>query len=176
MSNETALALGEVLTDYDHAFIQIVLASGDPEGDLVHLEDLARVSNSGILYNGVLPIVDQPDASRQLMAWIRSCQARGLKMYGQGVTSGTGFIYTVADGWNLWDDSDAWREATLGTIEERLAKLKDPRPEGRAARRSPVELLRPEHRPAANLLRAFHAGQGHADARRRQDPRLRQPV
>ena len=126
MSNETALALGEVLSDYDHAFIQIVLASGDPEGDLLHLEELARVSNSGILYNGVLPIIDQPDASRQLMAWIRSCQARGLKMYGQAVSSGTGFIYTVADGWNLWDDSDAWREATLGTIEERVAKLKDP--------------------------------------------------
>lgn len=29
--------------------------------------------------------------------------------------------------WNLFDDSPAWREATVGTVEERKAKLSDPR-------------------------------------------------
>ena len=36
-----------------------------------------------------------------------------------------GFTFTFED-WNLFDDSQAWCDATTGTREERLAKLADP--------------------------------------------------
>jgi N-acyl-D-aspartate/D-glutamate deacylase len=46
-------------------------------------------------------------------------------VYGQGVTTDAGFTFTFED-WNLYDDSEAWMEATTGTLEERLHKLGDP--------------------------------------------------
>jgi N-acyl-D-aspartate/D-glutamate deacylase len=59
------------------------------------------------------------------MAWFDQCHAKGLRVYPQAHTNTTSFTFTLAD-WNLFDDSDAWREATLGTTRERLAKLSDP--------------------------------------------------
>jgi N-acyl-D-aspartate/D-glutamate deacylase len=46
-------------------------------------------------------------------------------MYCQAVTVGTFVIFTFED-WNLFDDSDAWADATCGTIEEKKRKLADP--------------------------------------------------
>ena len=73
-------------------------------------------------------------------------------------------LFFTFEDWNLWDDSPAWREATLGTPEERLAKLADPA-RRRDARRKPthagasgpiedVVLIRtsaPEHKQYENL-------------------------
>ena len=50
---------------------------------------------------------------------------QGLRVYPQAHTNTTSFIFTLAD-WNLFDDSEAWREATLGSTAERLMKLADP--------------------------------------------------
>jgi hypothetical protein len=41
------------------------------------------------------------------------------------VTTDAGFTFTLED-WNLYDDSEAWMEATTGSVEERLHKLADP--------------------------------------------------
>ena len=46
-------------------------------------------------------------------------------MYGQGLTTDAGYTFTFED-WNLFEECPAWREATIGTKEERLAKLSDP--------------------------------------------------
>jgi N-acyl-D-amino-acid deacylase len=48
-----------------------------------------------------------------------------LRVYPQAHTNTTSFTFTFAD-WNLFDDSEAWREATLGSTQERLMKLSDP--------------------------------------------------
>lgn len=45
-------------------------------------------------------------------------------MYGQGITNNTVTEFTFTD-WNLFDDSPAWREATLGTPAERKVKMQD---------------------------------------------------
>ena len=125
MSNDTALALGQVLADYDHAFIQTLLFTGDRQNDWRHLEDLAEISQSAILVNTITTDERMPDFHRQDLAWIRRAQERGLKIYGQCLTSAAGFTFTFEE-WNLFDDSEAWREATLGTPAERLAKFADP--------------------------------------------------
>jgi N-acyl-D-aspartate/D-glutamate deacylase len=137
MSYETALALGAVLADYDNAFIQTLIApEGDRTGgknpslsgrnDRAHVEELAAISNSAIIYNAITTDSRRPNKHTDVLGWIRQCQLKGLKVYPQCVTGGGGFTFTFADGWNMYDDSTAWREATLGTTEERLAKLSDP--------------------------------------------------
>ena len=46
-------------------------------------------------------------------------------MYGQGATRRSGFELTFED-WNLFDETPAWRDVTLGTPLERKTKMQDP--------------------------------------------------
>lgn len=126
MSDELALALGAVLADYEHAFLQTLVSSHDPDADLKHLEDLARACDSSIVYGPVGTDTRRPDLHKKMFAWTRQCQLDGLKMYAQAFTVGDFFVFSIADAFNMWDESPAWREATLGTVEEKLAKFKDP--------------------------------------------------
>ena len=66
-----------------------------------------------------------PHVHRKAIEWLERCRERGIPVYGQGVTTDAGFTFTFED-WNLYDDSEAWMEATTGTLEERLHKLADP--------------------------------------------------
>jgi N-acyl-D-aspartate/D-glutamate deacylase len=75
---------------------------------------------------------------RGSLKWLNSCHQRGLRVYGQGLTTDAGYGFTLED-WNLWDERPAWREATLGTVEEKLAKLADPA--RRAALKSQMPML-----------------------------------
>jgi N-acyl-D-aspartate/D-glutamate deacylase len=60
------------------------------------------------------------------LKWLERCRQRGLRVYGQGVTTDAGLSFTFED-WNLFDDSSTWRDATTGTVAERKEKLGDPR-------------------------------------------------
>ncbi|MBT6987356.1 MAG: amidohydrolase family protein, partial [Rhodospirillaceae bacterium] len=62
---------------------------------------------------------------RAALKWLASCRDRGIRVVGQGLTTDAGFTFTF-ENWNLFDDIDAWCEATTGTVEERKAKLADP--------------------------------------------------
>jgi N-acyl-D-amino-acid deacylase len=125
MHDETALHLAEVLAERNHGFMQMALATADGAHDFAHLERLAEVSGRPLLYNVVQSFVRLPDAHRMLLAWIASCRERGIRVYGQGVTTTAAFTFTFED-WNLFDDDPAWVDATLGTPAERRAKLADP--------------------------------------------------
>jgi N-acyl-D-aspartate/D-glutamate deacylase len=61
-----------------------------------------------------------------VLAWIADAQRRGLRIYAQCQSSGGGVMFSIADGWNLWDEQEPWREATLGTVEQKLAMFSDP--------------------------------------------------
>ena len=151
MSNETALALAAVLRDYDHAFIQTLVTSTVLADDFGAVEELARVSDSVIVYNAVATDSRMPTLHRDVFAWIRRCQLQGLKIYAQAATNGGGFMFSIADGWNMWDEAEPWREATLGTVEEKLAKFKDPA--RRAAMKANLPGVFPLH--FATLLRTY---------------------
>jgi N-acyl-D-aspartate/D-glutamate deacylase len=127
LSDETALSLARVLADYDHTVIQLIyVTEGDVEPSRRHVEKLSEVSGSPILFNAVAtPDGDGHPYFRDAFAWIRSCRDRGLPVYAQLITSGAAFTFTFED-WNMFDESDAWREATLGTPAERLEKFRDP--------------------------------------------------
>jgi N-acyl-D-amino-acid deacylase len=144
MRNETAIELAKVLAERGEGFIQMTFApdAGDYEGDLQayaqhHFEELAEISGRPILYNAVAANDFYPERHRSQLKWLESCVKRGIRVYPQTATLEVGFAFTFKD-WNLWDDLPAWREATTGSIEDRLLKLSDPdrRPGLRATQQS----------------------------------------
>ena len=125
MHDETCMALTEVLARRNEGFIQITLATGDFAHDMGHIEELARLGGRPVLYNVVQAFDHLPEAHRKQIEWLERCRRKGLRVYGQGVTTGAGFTFTFEE-WNLFDDAEAWCEATTGTLAERLDKLADP--------------------------------------------------
>jgi N-acyl-D-amino-acid deacylase len=125
MRDETALALAEVLAERNQGFVQMALATADGAHDFAHLEQLAELSGRPLLYNVVQSFIRVPEAHRVLLAWLDACRQRGVRIYGQGVTTTAAFTFTFED-WNLFDDHPAWVEATVGTVAERKVKLADP--------------------------------------------------
>jgi N-acyl-D-aspartate/D-glutamate deacylase len=162
MHDATALELAAVLAERNAGFVQMALSTADGAHDFLHLEQLAEVSGRPLLYNVVQGFVRYPDAHRMQLAWLDSCRERGIRVYGQGVTTASAFTFTFED-WNLFDDDPHWLEVTLGTPEERKRKLADParRPALRAYESGIVtvgipdiriiECFTPETRPFENL-------------------------
>ncbi len=134
MHDETCLQLAEVLAERSEGFVQMTLAKADGS-TLDHLERLATISGRPLLWNAIIAFDKNPEIHRYQLGWLRDCHTRGIPVYGQGVTTDAGFTFSF-DEWNLFDEIDAWREATTGTVAERLAKLSDParRPALRAER------------------------------------------
>ena len=89
------------------------------------LKKSPRWRSGPVLYQAVAPNSVHPEQHRERIRWLESCTDRGLRVYGQGATRRGGFEMTFAD-WNLFDDTEAWREVTLGTKDERKAKMQDP--------------------------------------------------
>ncbi|MBN9561327.1 MAG: amidohydrolase family protein [Alphaproteobacteria bacterium] len=125
MHDATCEALAGVLGKRNQGFMQMTISSGSIEHDRGHMERLATLSGRPLLWNVVQAYDHKPEVHRAGLKWLASCRERGIRVYGQGVTTDAGFAFTFED-WNLWDDRPAWREATLGSVEERLAKLADP--------------------------------------------------
>ncbi len=125
MHDETCRVLSTVLAERNQGFVQMTLTTDDPKRDMAHLEELATISGRPLLHNVVQAFEDRPYIHRKQLAWLERCRERGIPVYGQGVTTDAGFTFTFED-WNLYDDSEAWCEATTGSFEERLRKLADP--------------------------------------------------
>ncbi len=125
MNDETALVLARALAERNQGVIQMTLTSGNVAHDMAHLEDIAATSGRPVLHNVVQAFEDRPHIHRRQIEWLERCRHEGVPVYGQGVTTDAGFTFTFED-WNLYDDSEAWMEACMGTKEERLAKLGDP--------------------------------------------------
>ena len=137
MADETALAFARVLGERNEGFIQMTYLpeaaeyGGDVQGHAEkHYEELALASGRPVLYNVILVNDQHPDRFRGQLKWLESCARRGIRVLGQSLTLEQSFSFTFKD-WNLWDDMPAWRECTIGPIEDRLMKLSDPerRPE-----------------------------------------------
>ena len=125
MHNETALEFAKVLGERNMGHMQMTMVSGDPRADRAHMEELAQVSGRPLVFNAVQAQDTQPHIHRKVIEWLERCRENGIRVYGQGLTTDAGYAFTFED-WNLFDECPAWREATVGTREERLAKLADP--------------------------------------------------
>jgi len=125
MHNDTALEFAKVLGRRNEGHMQTTMVSGNPKADQAHLAELAEVSGRPMVFNVVQAQDALPQIHRKVIDWLERCRAKGIRVYGQGMTTDAGYSFTFED-WNLFDECPAWREATVGTREERLAKLSDP--------------------------------------------------
>jgi N-acyl-D-aspartate/D-glutamate deacylase len=125
MNDETCLVLARVLAERNQGVVQMTLTTDDIRHDLAHLEQIATVSGRPLLHNVVQAFEARPHVHRRAIEWLERCRERGIPVYGQGVTTDAGFTFSFED-WNLYDDSEAWLEACMGTKAQRLAKLADP--------------------------------------------------
>lgn len=125
MNDDTALVFAQVLAERNQGVQQVTLTTDDVKHDTTHLEEIATRSGRPLLHNVVQAFEAKPHVHRKSIEWLERCRERGIPVYGQGVTTDAGFTFTFED-WNLYDDSDAWMEATTGSVAERLHKLGDP--------------------------------------------------
>ncbi|HEX2173518.1 MAG TPA: amidohydrolase family protein, partial [Dehalococcoidia bacterium] len=125
MADETCLALANVLGERNAGCIQLTLFTGNFGHDWRHFEELAEVSARPVLYNVIQANDRRPELHRRGLAWLEENRAKGRRIYGQGVTTAAFLTFTFED-WNLFDDSQAWCDATTGSFEEKLVKLADP--------------------------------------------------
>lgn len=137
MHDETCRAFAAVLGRRNEGFMQMTISSGSYEADRARMEEYATISGRPLIWNVVQAFDHKPEVHRGALRWLAECRRRGIRVYGQGLTTDAGFDFTFED-WNLYDDRPAWREATVGTIEEKLEKLADP--ERRPALRTQVPM------------------------------------
>ncbi|TXH48604.1 MAG: aminoacylase [Burkholderiaceae bacterium] len=125
MHDDTCRVLAQVLRERNEGFMQMLMISGNNRRGQAFYEEMAEISGRPMIMNVVQAFDHRPDIHRRVLEWLRSCRERGIRVVGQGLTTDAGFSFTF-ENWNLFDDSEAWREATVGTLEERKAKLGDP--------------------------------------------------
>ena len=126
MHDETCRVFATVLGERNQGVAQLTMTSSDTTHDRAHFEELAQIGGRPMLFNVVQAFEHRPHVHRKLLDWLGHCRQRGIPVYGQGVTSDAGFMFTFEDDWSLFDDAEPWCEATLGTVDERRAKLADP--------------------------------------------------
>src|SRR5262249_14212194 len=125
MHSETMLELARLLGERNEGFIQYGYpAATRSEEARKHVEELAAISRRPVIWNAIAP----SPRTFELLTWLRDCTDRGIPVYGQGSTRDLppDFTGSIADGFNQWDSGRGWLEATVGTTEEKLAKLADP--------------------------------------------------
>lgn len=125
MHDDTCRELAKVLRRRNEGFMQMLLVSGDNSRDQAFYEEMAEISGRPMIMNVVQAFDHRPEIHRRVLGWLKSCRERGIRVVGQGLTTDAGFTFSFED-WNLFDDIEAWCEATTGTHEERKAKLGDP--------------------------------------------------
>ena len=140
MHDETCIEMARVLGERGEGHQELTLVSWDPKQDARHFELLAEISRRPIMYQAVATQDRFPHRHRNMLNWLERCREKGLRVYGQGVTTDAGLSFTFED-WNLFDDSDAWRDATTGTIRERREKLGDSRRRDALKNQMPRESL-----------------------------------
>ncbi len=126
------LTLARALQDYDAGFIQITQSSATSndqgvgmQRDLNFSTQLAEQSGHAVIYNALVAHEKIIEPMRLQLRWLNEMVAKGIPVYGQAASVRAPFVINFQD-WNLFDDNPAWREATLGTVEEKRAKLANP--------------------------------------------------
>ena len=131
MTEEEILTFAKILADRDEGFIELTYEETAEEGrpleeaTMNFFEKVAETARRPVLYQAVQPNAVHPEQHRARLRWLERCAERGIPVYGQGITNRENFELTFED-WNLFDETPEWRDVTLGTREERKAKMEDP--------------------------------------------------
>ena len=121
-STQRLISRGALQRDYDGTpMISDIL----PDEFYLTMARALGESGCSVLFNAIVANDRFPEVHRAQLQQIAELNAKGIRVFGQGLTTRMPARMTLED-WNLFDDSPAWREATVGTVEERKAKLSDP--------------------------------------------------
>lgn len=127
MSNDDLSFFARTLGEFGRGIIQMI---GQPKT----AQFLAEESGRPVIFNTLAPRNDQhgapAEAHHVIIDWLEKQNHQGNRIIAQAVTCAIDYQFTLED-WNLFDSSVLWRDLTMGTKEERLAKMRDP--ERRAA-------------------------------------------
>ncbi len=133
LPDEFYLTLARALGERGEGSIQITQSTARPDEkafgtvrDIDFCAKLAEESGCPVLFNAITVNDRFPEVHRSQVQRIAEHNAKGIRIFGQALTARVPARMTFED-WNLFDDSPAWREATVGTREEKKAKLSDPR-------------------------------------------------
>ncbi|MCP5178929.1 MAG: amidohydrolase family protein [Pseudomonadales bacterium] len=122
MRREDLVFLARTLGDIGRGTIQMI-------GPPAMADMLAAESGRPVIFNTLAPRNDQhgapAEAHHQIIDWLARANGEGRRIIAQSVTCAIDYQFTLED-WNLFDSSPLWRDLTLGTISERLAKMRDP--------------------------------------------------
>jgi N-acyl-D-amino-acid deacylase len=131
LSDDFYLELARTLGERDRGcmqYTQMSATGNDPvregERDLAFTAQLAKESGRPLLFNSIVINDEFPEVFRRQLEWLTECNRDGIRVFGQ-VSSVRAELTCTFEDWNLFDQSTTWREATLGSIEEKKAKLSD---------------------------------------------------
>ena len=123
MAPDDLIAFARVLRDKGRGFIQLLGADFDL------FEKVAEVSGRPIIWNTLEFAHDQHGNTygsyQDILQWLEKGNARGLRLFGHAVTCQIDMQFSLED-WNLFDSMPIWRGVTLGSVPERMEKMRDP--------------------------------------------------
>jgi N-acyl-D-aspartate/D-glutamate deacylase len=133
MADDFYLAMAKAMSKYDRGTIQFAQVSGaldegieGPRKDMSFAGRLAELANHPLIFNAVVVTDERPEVFRTMLSVVDDYNRKGIPLVAHGLTMRLDFKFSLEEKWNLFDNVDAWREATLGTEEERKAKLMRP--------------------------------------------------
>ncbi len=123
MSTDDLLAFARVLREKGRGVIQVI-------GSEVELfEKVAEVSGRPVIWNALVLQSDQHGNTygsyKDRLRWLEEGNARGNRLFGHAVTCDLDEQFSLEE-FNLFDGIPSWREVTLGTVPERMEKMRDP--------------------------------------------------
>ena len=132
MTKDELRAFARVLGERDEGYVELAyLEAGadgrfDQQASQKMYEEISQLSNRPVLFQVVTISTAGSERHRRALEWLEDCTRRGIRVYAQGFTRPNAESEFSFRDWNLFDNSDAWREATLGSPEERKRKMQDP--------------------------------------------------
>ena len=122
MSEDDVLSFAEVLRWKGRGFMQSIGMSRELT------EKVCEVSGRPMIWNAVSVGTDQHGVNhgeyKDCLNWLNEANQRGHRIFGHAFTVPDSFEITLED-WNLFDTVPAWRDVTVGTLEEKMAKMRD---------------------------------------------------
>ena len=131
LTQDEMLTFARVLAERDEGYMQLTYLESGPDGrfdrELTYkfFERLAEESGRPIIFQTVSVNAQDPAQHRSLLRWLDDCCKRGIKVYGQGSNRQFSESEFTFKDWNMFDNSAAWREATVGTPAERKQMMED---------------------------------------------------
>lgn len=125
MSDELCMAFADVLKNRGKGFIQLTQAKNDVVADLDFGSHLAEASDAVVLWNAVQVNDRHPHQHRRMLRWVDEQRDKGHKIWMQAITTPNDMRFMLDD-FNLFDGNGAWRDVTIGDVETRIEKMKDP--------------------------------------------------